>query len=370
MTYNPFIRGEFPVGVRTIELTDTDGKGYSLTTEVWYPATENHRGKDLEESSKDKFKVVDLYPELSQEAVRDADALEVKRPLVIYLHGGYGHRREATEICTYLASHGFTVAAPDFPGDNAKDMWASDSSIEKPIDDSAKARPGQASAAIDRILSGSYELLNSIVDPENIGTFGVSMGGFTSLMLNSVDSRQKASIPMAPMCGTNSPAPQVRRLGSLLDLSDWKSNVSTFIITGSADALVMPDDVRAAYFQMPAPKRLAVLAGAGHIHWSDNAELLHETLRSGYLRPDFADPEIDGPAMAAAFKPFSELCPAAHSVDTMRAICLSHFEKYLKGSTEAAAFLENDLADALAARGIDVEIGEEQRRSRSMIRPL
>lgn len=356
MSYNPFIRGEFPVGVRTIELTDIDNKGYSLTTEVWYPATEEFRGKDLDGSSQDRFKIVDLYPEQSQEAVRNAAAIEEKRPLVMYFHGGYGHRREATETCTYLASHGFTVAAPDFPGDNAKDMFASDSAIEKPIDDSAKARPGQASAAIDRILSGKFEFFNSIVDPENIGSFGVSMGGFTSLMLNTLDPRQKASVPMAPMCGTNSPAAQVRRLGSLLDLNDWKSNVSTFVIAGTADALVMLNDVREAYSRMPGPKRLAVLNGAGHIHWSDNAELLHEVVRSTYLRPDFADPEIDGPAMAAAFKPFSELCPAAHSVDTMRAVCLSHFEKHLKGSPEAAVFQENELHSALTSRGIDIEV--------------
>jgi dienelactone hydrolase len=356
MTYNPFIRGAFPVGVRTIELTDDDGSGYSLTTEVWYPATEEYKGQDLNEAAKDKFKVVDTVPELSQDAVRDARELNGKRPLVMYFHGGYGHRREATETCTYLASHGFIVAAPDFPGDNAKDMYASDAAIEKPIDDSARARPGQAGAAIDRIVSGKYDFFNRLVDPENIGSFGVSMGGFTSLAVNSVNSRQKASVPMAPMCGTGGPTPQVRRLAGLLDLEDWKSDVSTFVLTGSADAIVMADDVRKMFAKMPGPKRLAVLKDAGHIHWSDKAEILHEIIRSNYLRPDFADPELDGPAMAAAFRPFSELCPARHAVDTMRAVCLAHFEKHLKGSSEAAEFLDNDISDALTARGIDIEV--------------
>lgn len=355
MTYDPFIRGEFPVGVRTIELAD-DGKGYALTTEVWYPATEEFRGRDLNEQTRDRFKITELFPEMPQAAVRDAAPLAQKNPLVMYLHGGYGHRREATEICTFLASHGFTVAAPDFPGDNAKDMFAPGAAIKKPIDDSAKARPGQASAAIDRIVSGDYEFFNQVVDPENIGSFGVSMGGFTSLALNSLDSRQKASVPMAPMCGENGPSPQVGRLSKLLRFDDWKSAVSTFVLAGGADAIVLPDAVREMFAKLNGPKHLAVVEGAGHIHWSDSPEIIHETIRATYLSPDFADPELDGPAMAAAFRPFSELCPAQHTSDTMRAVCLAHFERYLKRDEVAAAFLENDLAGALIARGVKIEV--------------
>lgn len=357
MSYNPFIRGEFPVGVRTIELTDEDGKAPSMTTEVWYPATEDYRGQDTDESTKDRFRVVEVLPEMSQNGVRDAEARTERRPLVMYFHGGYGHRREMSDMCAYLASRGFVVAAPDFPGDHISHMYSDNPLIkQKPIDESAAARPSQASVAIDRVISGRDEFLNSIVDPEQIGTFGMSMGGFTSLALNSVDDRQKASVAFAPMCGTRSPIPQISRLGALLQVNDWKSNVSTFIVSGGADALVIADDVRELYTRVPTPKRLAVLNLAGHVHWADNAELVHETLRASYMSPDFPDPEIDGPAVARAFRPFSELAPAEHAVDTMRAICLAHFEKYLKGSSEAAAFLENDLASALTGRGIDVEV--------------
>lgn len=357
MTYNPFTRGEYPVGVRTIELLDETGDSQNITIEVWHPAMENYRGKDLDESTKDRFMIIDEWPEAPQNAVRDAESLQRKNPLLMYWHGGYGHRREATEICTYLASHGFTVASPDFPGDHARDMHSKNPAIkDKPIDESAKARPRQASAAIDRIISGNYDFLNSIVDADNIGSFGVSMGGYTTLALNSVDARQKASVAFAPMCGKNSPAPQIPRLSKLLRVDDWKSSVATFIATGSEDALVIADDVRELFSRVPGPKRLAVLNGAGHIHWADQAESVHETFRAYYLSPTFADPELDGPAMAAAFRPFSELCPAQHSIDTMRAICLGHFEKHLKGNADAAAFLDNDLGGVLTARGIDIEV--------------
>ncbi len=108
MTYNPFINGESPVGVRTIELI---GKDNNYTAEVWYPAADEYRGRE----AIDRFKFVDEYPEVTQEATRDAKPAEGKRPLVMYWHGGYGHRREMAAMCVFLASHGFVVSAPDFP---------------------------------------------------------------------------------------------------------------------------------------------------------------------------------------------------------------------------------------------------------------
>lgn len=357
MTYDPFNRGEFPVGVRTIELMNVDGNTSAMTTEIWYPATEAYRGQDLDAATHDRFKIVDVLPEMTQNAVRDAETCDGRRPLVMYFHGGYGHRRELSDMCTYLASHGFVVASIDFPGDNVSHMYSDDPLVKsKPIDESAIARPSQAKAAIDRITSGRYEFLNGIIDPGAIGTFGMSMGGYTSLALNSVDGRQKASVAFAPLCGTNGPVPQVRRLSTLLRVDDWKGTVSTFVVAGGADAIVMVDDVRELHTRLPTPKRMAVLKLAGHVHWADSAELIHETMRTSYLSPDFPDPELDGPAMGKAFRPFSELCPASHAVDTMRAVALAQFENCLKGSNEAAVFLNNDLARVLHDREIDVEV--------------
>ena len=43
--YDPFARGPFPVGVRTLELARG---GRSLPVELWYPATDEYAGKDDE----------------------------------------------------------------------------------------------------------------------------------------------------------------------------------------------------------------------------------------------------------------------------------------------------------------------------------
>jgi dienelactone hydrolase len=351
--YDPFVKGEFPVGVRTETLY---GSGQIYSVELWYPAADQYRGTD----AIDTFKFVDELPAATQEAVRNAAPARGKRPVIMYWHGGYGHRRELASMCIFLASHGFVVAGPDFPGDHITHMYGDNPAIRNaPVDASAEARPRQAAEVIELLASGSNDLLASMVDGRTFGSFGLSLGGFTTLAVNSASERIKASFPIAPACGSRSPLPQMMRIARLLRLEDWKSPAFTFVLTGDADALVIADDVRELFEALPHPKRLAVLKGAGHLHWGDNAELMHETLRSRYLSGEFPDPEIDGPAVGRAFRPFSELCPAQHAIDVMRAIGCAHFDACLKASDEAHAFLV-DLAGTFERRGIHLELTERQ----------
>lgn len=357
MSYNPFIKGEFPVGVRTIELV---GSSNNYTTEIWYPAADKYRGVE----ALDTFKFVDELPEATQEAVRDAEGIEGKRPLVMYWHGGYGHRREMAAMCVLLSTHGFIVAAPDFPGDHITKMYGSDPEIAtKPVDASAEARPGQAAEIIELLLASGDDFLSSVLDGENVGSFGLSLGGFTTLAANSSSRRLKASFAIAPACGFRSPLPQIARIAKFYRLDEWKSSASTFLLTGEADALVIVDDVREMFARLPEPKKLAVLREGGHLHWADNAELMHETLRLRYLSGEFPDPELDGQKLGNAFRPFSELCPAKHALDVMRSTIVAHFEANLKDSDEARKFLDDDLAGTFAARGIDLELDNERKQT-------
>jgi dienelactone hydrolase len=350
MTLAPFVSGAHPVGVRTTSVDGVDGVRYPI--EVWYPARDIYRNA----VALDTFKFVEELPEATQEAIRDAQPADGRRPLIMYWHGGYGHRREMAALCVFLASHGFVVAAPDFPGDHIKYMYGATPEIKNtPVDRSAEARGRQAAEVIERLAFGSDELTARIVDPEKVGSFGLSLGGFTTLAVNTASRRIKASFPIAPAWGSHSPLPQMIRLTGFLHLEQWKAPASTFILTGGADALVIADDVRDLYARLPGPKRLAILRGAGHLHWADNAELMHETLRHRYLSGEFPDPEIDGPAVGRAFRPFSELCPAQHAVDAMRSIGLAHFAANLSDSVEARAFIA-DLPGGLAQRGIDLEV--------------
>ncbi len=350
MTFAPFVTGIHPVGVRTTIVEGSDGVRYPI--EVWYPAPDSYRNV----VALDTFQFVDDLPETTQEAIRDAQPDDRRWPLIMYWHGGYGHRREMAALCVFFASHGFVVAAPDFPGDHIRYTYGANPEIKsKPVDASAAARGRQAAEVIESLASGADEFTARIVDPQSVGSFGLSLGGFTTLAANTESHRIRASLAIAPAWGARSPLPQMIRLTKFLRLEEWKAPAATFILTGGADALVIADDVRDLHARLPEPKRLAVLRGAGHLHWADNAELMHETLRQRYLSGDFPDPEIDGPAVGRAFRPFSELCPAQHAVDAMRSIGFAHFAANLRSSDEARAFLA-DLPGVLSRRGIDLEL--------------
>lgn len=358
MSYDPFARGAAPVGVRTIELRGS-ADGDVFTTEVWYPAAARYAGRDLDDATCDAFKFAPGLPGARQHAVRDAEATRGSRPLVMYFHGGYGHRREATGICTHLASHDYVVAALDFPGDNIVDSvgrkpGTTAKIAHTPADESARKRPAQASEALDA-LSAALPSLELDVPIERVGCSGISMGGFTSLAVNSRDTRFAASFAMCPMYGTRGLAPQVARLQGLLRVDDWGRDVPVLVLAGEVDPLVALPDMRELHAKLREPKRLAVLRRAGHMHFADGAQNVHETLRAAYLGGEFPDPELDAIALGTAMRPFAELCSEADSLATARCLCLAFMDAELKRNAAARAFLAGDLAAAFASRGIELE---------------
>jgi dienelactone hydrolase len=353
--------------VRTIELSDAALSPRPVPTEIWYPATTAYLGKDLDAANWDRYTVAPGLPAMTQQAIRDADAATGLFPLFMYFHGGYGQRREASHLCTHLASHGYIAASANFPGDNMADLIPVDGAgatvAKTPVDESAKRRPAQASRIIDLLLEAS--LAGMRLDANRIGVGGISMGGYTALAINSLDARVRAAFPMCPMFGHRSMVPQVRRLQTLLRVDNWLNPVSTLLLTGDMDPLINVEDIRLLYTKIPSPKRLVVLRKAGHMHFADNAEFGHEWFRKGYLSGSWPDPEIDAIALGTAMRPFAELCTEAQSGGTARGLCLAHMDAHLKGNADANAFLDGDLAQALAAAlGVELDIVGENTTAR------
>jgi predicted dienelactone hydrolase len=157
------------VGVRSSELVDTARGGRRLPLELWYPADDRHHGQDLAEASRDRFTIAPGIPEATQRAVRGAEPSRGRFPLVAYFHSATGHCREASELCTHLASHGYLVASPDFTGNTMADMLAALAGAPArlaPMDRSAADRPHDAKLVLDRVLAGDEDLS---ADPARVG---------------------------------------------------------------------------------------------------------------------------------------------------------------------------------------------------------
>ena len=91
-SYDPFARGPFPTGVRSLSLTDEARAGRTLPLELWYPAGDQHAGHDRDDPTRDRYELIPGFPPIEQDAVRDASSRPGRFPLVVFSHGYGGIR--------------------------------------------------------------------------------------------------------------------------------------------------------------------------------------------------------------------------------------------------------------------------------------
>lgn len=360
MTYDPFERGKYPVGVRTVELIDDSREGRKFPVEIWYPVTEDYRGKDLDDATRDHYEVAPMLPGKKQDAVRNAAPAAGKFPLILHSHCAVSHRRDGSFLCTHLASHGYVVASPEFAGDTIGEIlsdMANAKSGSTPLRATPEKitadRPQDAIFALNSLLAGVDPAITEHIDSERIGLSGVSLGGWTSLRILSLDQKPKTAFIAAPSWGTRGPFPDTKLQHSLIHLDDWKRPVPVFLAAGERDALIVPDDMRELSNHLPLPKRFAVLKGASHFHWGEDAEELYNMFKG--MWESGALPGADVDALTRNSPPFSELCPNSHATTVLRTLCLAQMDEQLKGNVDAKAFLNNDLSKEFISLGIGLE---------------
>ncbi|MFX0136287.1 MAG: alpha/beta hydrolase family protein [Candidatus Hodarchaeota archaeon] len=283
MNYNPFSRGPFPVGVLSQDLYHSLRKR-TLPTEIWYPATDEYRGQDLSEETKDKFSIVDIP--LTQEAVRDAKLHDGTFPLILYSHGYGAYRRLAPHLCTHLASHGYVVVSPDHFGTTIMDLISfadkTEQEIMKIIGQGFLNRPRDIRFLINCILRDETSIPSNVIDEERIGVIGYSIGGWTILMATSKDERISAALPIALPGGAsqdpNEQDPMYETLKAL-DLN-WKREVPTLYLAAEKDNQVPIATIYDLFNRTHEPKSMVVLNNADHLQFCANMEPTHEWMRS------------------------------------------------------------------------------------------
>lgn len=156
--YLTALRSERPVGFQIIRATDADGKPFAVG--VWYP-TESR-----------PWPTTWLGLALL-EVARDAPVAGSGLPLVLISHGNGGGIPSHADLAMALAGAGHVVAAPMHPGDNVADASAAGAATL------FSGRNRQVRRTLDHLL-GQWPA-RAQIDPQRIGAFGFSAGGFTVL---------------------------------------------------------------------------------------------------------------------------------------------------------------------------------------------
>lgn len=352
MSYDPFARGPFPVGVRTLSATDASRDQRFLPIEVWYPATDANAGRDLDDATKDHYEVLPGFPPADQDAVRDAAPRDGKYPLVAFSHGFGGHRRQTTFLCTHLASHGYVVASADHTGNTVIDVMqavmgvASGTPMPEPLEilnEFIAARPADVAFMIDQVAAAPE--IGAHVLTDRIGMTGHSFGGWTTLAYTERDKRVAAALPLAPAGGkTHMPAEPLRQSLRF----DWGREVPTLYLVAEGDSLLPLEGMEELLGRTPSQKKsMVVLRKSDHMHFCDRVEEVHEMFR---MMP----PPGEFEKVAKGVPPMSELCPGEHAYRFIKSLGLAHMDAHLKANESAAQFLGGDIEKHLADRGVTV----------------
>ena len=290
--------GNYDVGVMTFEVVDQDRidilntqRGSEavfydrkLTLEIWYPA-------DLQGADPGtQYRVVTRNPTiiatLSGRAVRDAEPLRAEGPypLIIISHGYPGNRFLMSHTGENLASKGYTVVSIDHAESTYDDQQAFGSTLyHRPLDQRYVL---SSIASISKKPDGVF---SNIIDADNTGIIGYSMGGY-GLVNNLGGGFAEDSIDgfMAPpnqlLREHASSNPEFRqrlddRIKAGFAIAPWGMNtgfwkaedlagvdVPTFYLVGDQDIVAGYDNGPRAIFEgaVNSDRYLLTFHGAGH----------------------------------------------------------------------------------------------------------
>jgi predicted dienelactone hydrolase len=318
--YDPFGAGPFAVGVRSVDLVDR-ARGRRFPCDVWYPQANVRR----------------------------------PLPLVVFSHLSGGSRRSSTFLCTHLAGHGYVVAALDHSEVVAPELAGAPG-------ESASARARRVAAIVASRVPDVRFLLTCLLDDGSGGTgddggfgglrldglrldglkvavVGHSFGGWTALSTPEFEQRIRSVVALAPG-GSSRPRPGILPVEVSFA---WGRDVPTLFLAGDEDVMTPLEGVVELFQRTPATKRMFVVKGADHLHFVDDVEQAHESLRQSALPGEAA-------WIPAAMRPLAELCPPERAHETIRGLTLAHLDTTLRNDHAARDFLERYESDTSHTR--------------------
>ncbi len=343
--YDPFVRGPFPVGVRTVQAVDK-ARDRLFPCEIWYPASAQYAGQDIAPGAQDVFTLPSRSTTRSQMAVRDAAAKPGTYALIVFSHHSGGNRRSATFLCTHLSSHGYVVAALDHSEVVAAELAPTEG-------ETGQQRTARADAWVANRVPDIHFLLDHALgreawhseirlDPAQVGIVGHSLGGWTALAAPDLERNIRAVVALAPG-GSSQPKPGI--LPGKLAFG-WDRDVPTLYLVAENDTMTPLSGMYELFERTPATKRIVILRRADHLHFLDNVEQEHEAVRRATWTGKLA-------WISKEMRPIAELCSGQQAHLFVRGLTLCHMDAVLRRKEEAQRLLAGDIEGKLAERNVE-----------------
>ncbi len=189
-------------------------------------------------------------------------------PLVIYSHGFMSFRQEGRYLTRFLASHGYTVAAVDYP---LTGFYAP----EGPLMTDVINQPGDISFLLDLLLERNADpsdALYQTIDPDRIAVAGVSLGGLTSMLVTFHPRLRDPRI--AALISIAGPTSIFTR-----DFFAWH-DVPFLMIYGSGDAIVPFADNALPILDMDTGAILVKLIDGSHAGFAQPSSTLMRFIKN------------------------------------------------------------------------------------------
>ena len=280
-------------------------------------------------------------------AVRDGAAQPGNYPLIIFSHSSGAGRLSATFLCTHLSSHGYLVAALDHTEVVAAELARKDGETGEQKTARWEAliasRVPDIRFLLDHLINGAAWDSEAELDPARIGIVGHSFGGWTALAANDIERRIRAVVALAPG-GASRPKPGI--LPVKLEFA-WGRDVPTLYLVAENDTSLPLAGMYEIFERTPATKQMVILCRADHMHFMDNVEELHETVRKMSWPGELA-------WLPKEMRPIAELCSGKQAHLFVRGLTLCHMDAILRQKEEAQQFLAGDIEAELAVRGVEV----------------
>ena len=267
-------------------------------------------------------------------------------PLIIFSHSSGGNRRQSTFLCTHLSSHGYFVAALDHSEIVAAELARKESETDEQktvrTEEWVANRVPDIRFLLDSLLNNRPLDSEANIDPTRIGVVGHSFGGWTALAATEVEQRICAVVALAP-AGSSQPKPGIIRATLTFQ---WRRDVPTLYLVAEDDVFLPLSGMYELFERTPGTKQMFILRRADHMHFMDNVEEMHETVRKMQFPGEAA-------WISKEMRPIAELCSGEEAHLFVRGLTLCHMDATIKGKKHAQQLLVGDMEAELAERGVD-----------------